>query len=232
MMSKTHLFIVVVILGLALPACGLISPPEPTPTFTPEPTPTNTPEGPAELPDFTLTGPPEWEQFTTSEFSIWLPPNWRGGDSGFDVEELMDDIIEEIPEFAEFSQQIQANPDMFIFWGIDLESSPGYLTNFSIAQESLPNFVTVQDYIDLTLGQLPDVMTIIETNTYMKRDYQAGEIILDWEVFEREIQQILFLLRTESSMYLLTFATGSAEFDQRIPVFRQIFEYFEVATGP
>jgi hypothetical protein len=193
---------------------------------------THTVELVVQPPQFSLIGPPEWQQSTTSEFSIWLPPSWVGGDTGIDMADLMDEIEAEIPEIAEFTQQIRNNPDLFIFWGFDRDSEEEFLTNLNITRETVPNSITVQDYVDVATSQLPEMMTIVSTNTYMKGDYQAGEIVIEWVVSGQEIQQILFLLKSEATMYAMTCSTGSSIYDQRISVFRQIFEFFEVATGP
>jgi hypothetical protein len=183
-------------------------------------------------PEFTLTGPSDWSHFTNTEISVWLPPGWRGGDSGIDMDELVAEMDEQIPEIAEFTQQIRQNPDLFIFWGFDLSTEADFLTNMNITRESVPNYITVQDYIDAATSQLPDIMTIMATDTYTRGDYQAGEILIEWVVSGQQIRQILFLLKSESTMYAITCSTGSGEFDQRIGDFRQIFEYFEVAGAP
>lgn len=199
---------------------------EPTqqPTYTTEPV--------VEQPDFYLTGPSDWSHFTNTQISVWLPPGWRGGDSGIDMDQLVNEMDAEIPELAEFTQQIRQNPDLFIFWGFDLSTEAEFLTNMNITHETIPNYITVQDYIDAATSQLPDIMSIVSTDTYAKGDYQAGEVIIEWMVSGQQIRQILFLLKSESTMYAITCSTGSNEFNQRIDVFRQIFDLIEVAGGP
>lgn len=218
-----------VLLLVLLTGCDLISPPEPTPTptFTPVPTATNTPV--PVIPEYTRVGPPDWWQFSTYDFSIWLPPSWRGGDADIDVDEMMDEIATVVPEMEELAQQVREHPELFVFMGFDLGSTPNFMTNINITRESIPGFLRVGDYLDIVFDQWPDIITILSSDTYMKGDYEAGEAIIRWNVGGQEIQQILFLQKSGPMIYVMTLSTGESEFEERIETFRQIFEYFELA---
>lgn len=227
--------------AILLSGCDLLSPPEPTPTatftpeptatFTPEPSATNTAEPAAVQPEFSLLGPPGWQQFTTAETSIWMPPSWQGGVPGADLERILEAMEEANPDFAQYAAAIRANPDAFLFWGYDLESELNFLTNINIVTERIPSSITVAQYIDVVTQQLPAIYAIISTDTYPKGGYQAGEIVSQVEIEGSLIGQITFILRGERAIYALTLTTAMDEFDQRIETFRQIFEYFELAPG-
>lgn len=220
--------------GLMLPACDVNSPPDSTlsPTFTIGPTAAFTPQQPAantvepavQPPQFNLEGPPGWMHFTAGEISLWLPPNWNGGDPSSELEDAN-------PDFAQYIAAIRTNSDVFLFWGYDRNSSLDFLTDVSVVKEQLPSPVTAANYIDLMTQQQPEMYTTISTATYLMGNCQAGEIVRQFEIQGTIIKQIRFILRSELGIFMLTLTTQLSEFDQRIETFRLIFELFEVAPG-
>jgi hypothetical protein len=197
----------------------------------PTPEPTFTTEAVVEQPQFTLTGPSGWSQFSNNEISIWVPGNWDGGDPSNDLDTMLDAIEEANPEFAQYSAAIRANPEAFLYWGFDLNSSNNFLTNMNLVKERVPSSITVAQYIDALTGQLPAIYNIINTDIYSKGGFQVGEIVTQVELNGSLIGQIMFIVRGDNAVYALTFTTELAQFDQREDEFRQMFDYFEIAPG-
>ncbi|MGD8821855.1 MAG: toll/interleukin-1 receptor domain-containing protein [Anaerolineales bacterium] len=197
--------------------------PTPQATFTTEPV--------VEQPEFSLTGPSDWGHYTTNEISLWMPPNWQGGDPSADLPAMLDAIEEANPDFAQYAAAIRANPDAFLYWGYDLNSTASFLTNMNIVTERVPSSITVNQYIDLLSQQLPAMYEIVSTDIYSKNGYQVGELVSQVEMGGAQVGQIMFILRGDNAVYALTFSTQLNEFNQRVETFRQIFEYFEIAPG-
>jgi hypothetical protein len=196
---------------------------------TPEVTHTTAPV--VEQPEFNLTGPSDWSQYTNSQISLWVPPNWDGGDPSNDLDMMIEAIEEANPDFAQYADAIRANPEAFLYWGFDSNSSVDFLTNMNIVTERVPSSVTVAQYIDILTNQLPAIYNIISTDIYSKDGYPVGEIISQVELQGSQIGQIMFVLRGDNSIYAITFTTELSQFDQRVETFRQIFDYFEIAPG-
>ena len=197
----------------------------------PEAEATNTPEPVVVGPEFSLTGPSDWGHYTTNDISIWVPSNWQGGDPSNDLDTMLDAIEEANPDFAQYADAIRANPEAFLYWGYDLNSTANFLTNMNIVKERVPSSITVAQYIDLLTQQLPAMYTILSTDIYSKGGYQVGEIVSQVEMQGSQIGQIMFILRGDNSIFAMTFTTELSQFDQRVETFRQIFEYFEIAPG-
>jgi hypothetical protein len=207
-----------------LTGCGLadlISPPTPTPvppTETPLPTPTPEPEGP--------TG---FEKFEAGGIELWLPESFEGGDLSENLDVVLAGLEELGPAFEQQAQLISQNPDMFVFFGMDTEIGPsGFGTNVNIGTAEGDASVSIQMFIDATIAQLPPVMSVVGSEVLTINEYPSGKIELAYDLEGTSIHQLIYIIQPDSTVWIVTYTTSEAEFEQRAPDFELSINSFKV----
>ncbi len=231
-----HLMLLGAVLG-----CGQLSTPESMPTAqssaTTEPAPTITTTAttestatsqPSATPEPTATTQPStaqmpgWKKFEVSGAEIWLPESYEGGD----LRENLDLIVEALrnlgPDFEPMAQAIEQNPSLYVLWAFDMEVGPsGFLTNVTITNERVLSVVTVDTYLDIGLSQFPPQFEIVSRDIIMLGDYQAGRVLIDFELYGVVARQLLYVVKDGTMMWNIAFATGADEYWERLPDFEQ-----------
>lgn len=212
-----YLFIIMVMVLLL--ACGIADlTSQFSPTETPLPSPTPEPEG------F-----PGWKKFEGGGVELWLPDSYEGGDLSQDLNLILEGMRELGPDFEQFAQMLEANPDAFIIYAFDFNpDSMDFVTNVNVTKEQTLSAIQIEDYMEAALSQLPPVMEAVKTETFTVNGYDAGAIELSYPINSLQIHQRLYVIKDGGDFWLVTFSTSAAEFPQRLPDFEQTISTFKI----
>ena len=191
--------------------------PEPTPTVQP----TAIPEATATVQP-TATPIPGWEKFEGGGVALWLPQSYEGGDLDEDIDLIVDRLRSLGPDFEQMAQMIEQNPTLYVIWAFDSEVGPsGFLTNMAVTTEKVPSAITIDTYLDAAEGQFPDQLQVVERDIVSLGDREAGRLVIEFNISGVIGQEVMYVVKDGNTMWVITYATGAEEFDQRLPVFEQ-----------
>jgi len=246
-MNKRNRILLVCMLCVSVAlACGQATSPEPTavprlvspeptqvvgPTATLEPTATPVPTAttePTAIPEPTATSKPAataipgWSKFEGGGMALWLPGSYQGGNLDEDIDLVVQTLRNLGPDYEQMAQVIEQNPSMYVIWAFDSEIGPtGFLTNVSVTTERVLSAVTMDMYLDAVLEQLPAQFSVVEQGVVSLGERQAGRLVIEFDVSGVVGKELLYAVKDDGTMWIITYATGAEEFDQRLPVFEQ-----------
>jgi hypothetical protein len=153
---------------------------------------------------------------------LWLPASYEGGDLAEDVEVIVENLRRLGPDYEQIAQMIEQNPSMYAIWAFDSEvGDSGFLTNVTVTTEKVPSAVTLDTYLDAALKQLPAQFQVIKRDIITLADYQAGRLVLEFAIYGVAGKEVMYVVKDDNTMWVITFATAAKEFDQRLPAFEQ-----------
>jgi len=196
----------------------------PTPTFTPDPT---------DTPLATPTPMPGWKKFTGKSIELWLPESYEGGDVKQDLEVIVESVRRLGPDFEQTAQMIEQNPALFALWAFDSEvGESGFLTNVNVGQERIFSAITIDIYLDVMVAKLPGAWRVTEREIVSLDRYQAGRIVTQFTVYGTSGKQLVYAIKHDNTMWIITYSTHTDEYDQRLPVFEQSARTFVIQPEP
>ncbi|MFO8102399.1 MAG: hypothetical protein R6U37_09605 [Dehalococcoidia bacterium] len=170
-----------------------------------------------------ITPMPGWEKFEGEGAQLWLPQSYEGGDPGKDAAAIAESLRGLSPDFEQMAQVIEQNPSMYVIWAFDSEAGgTGFLTNAAVTQETV-SASTIDAYLDDVLNHLPLHLyfKVLERDMVTLGGSKAGRLVLEFANYGVAGKEVVYALKDGSTMWVLTFATGAAEFEERLPVFEQ-----------
>ena len=198
--TMMYLMLLVVVLG-----CGQLSTSEPIATTQPSATPI-----------------PGWEKFEGQGVELWLPESFEGGDLREDLEVIVERLRNLGPDFEPMAQMIEQNPSMYVIWVFDSEVGPsGFLTNVTITTERVLSAMTLDTYMDIALGQLPDHFQVMERGIVTLGDHQAGRVVVEFALYGVVAKELMYVIKDGTTIWAITYATGVEVFTERLPIFEQ-----------
>jgi hypothetical protein len=240
-MRIVPLMLCVLALSMAL---GCDSEPTPQPDVTPQPLPTaqvaatpelpvapspGDPSEPSLTPAPTETALPGWEKFEGGGVELWLPESYEGGDLGQNLDAAMEQLRSLGPAYEQTAQLIEQNPTMYVIWAFDAElGGTGFLTNVNVTTEQVPADITVDDYLDAAMGQLPAEFQVVERETLSIGDLPAGRLTIEFSMSGVNGKEVVYVVKDGITLWAITYATGLDEFDARWPGFQQSAQTFAV----
>ncbi len=174
-------------------------------------------------PSESATPLPGWKQFSGREVTIWLPESFTGGDPSTDLEQFITDLRAMGGHFAQSADSLAEDPSNFLLWVFDTAvGATGSMTNMTVVRDEIPAEATIEEFLDAVLEALPAEYQVAESRTVALARYpDAAKIIFETSLEGIELKEVTYLVKHGSSIYVITFATGADEFDQRAPVFDQ-----------
>ena len=151
---------------------------------------------------------------------MWLPDTWVGGDVSKDLGVIIKRLRDLGPNFEGTAQMLEQNRSAFLFWAFDSKiGDSGFLTNVNVVTEQVPSTVSIDTYLDAAIKQLPSGFRAIERGLASIGGYEAGRIVLEASISGRQIKEVLYVIKRESTVWVVTYATSAEEFDKRLPAF-------------
>lgn len=170
----------------------------------------------------TATPIPGWEKFEGGGVELWLPESYEG----LSIDEDIDVVVERLrtfgPDFEQMAQTIEQNPSMYVIWAFDSEiGDSGFLTNVAVTTEKVLSAMTIDTYLDAALKQLPAAFQVVDRDIVSLNDHQAGRLVIEFAVPGVVGREVMYAVKDDNAMWVITYATGAEEFDQRLPFFEQ-----------
>ncbi|HEM46360.1 MAG TPA: hypothetical protein ENO23_04860 [Alphaproteobacteria bacterium] len=133
------------------------------------------------------------------------------------------------PDYEQIVQMIEQNPGMFVIWAFDSKvGDAGFLTNVNLITEQVLTVITVDDYLDAAVGQFPAEFQVVERETLSIGDLPAGRLTIEFSVSGVNGKEALYVVKDGTTLWVITYATGMDEFDERWPVFQVSAQTFAI----
>lgn len=190
--------------------------------------------GRAETPESASPSIPGWEKFETDTVELWLPQRFEGLDLS---DEKLDVLVEKMralgPDFEKMAQVVKQNRTAFVMWAFDTEESDsGVLTNVNVTTGHMQAAMPMNHYLDMLAAQLPRQYRVVEQEIVSLDGHQAGRLVLEFESPEAVLKQMLYVIMSDNTVWTVNYATGTEEFDERLPVFERSIRSFRVRPQP
>ncbi len=168
----------------------------------------------------TSTPIPGWNKFEGEGIEIWLPGSYVGGDLSHDLDLILNNLRTLGPEFEAIIQLIEQNPELFLIFVTDSNVGiSGSLTNVNITTEEILSTIDLDTYIDLAVNHFPSQFNILERKIVNLGDYKAGRLLVEFQVSGIDGKELLYIIKDETTVWILTYATGKVEFAERLKEF-------------
>ncbi len=190
-----------------------------TPTRIPSPTPTK----------YEDAIPAGWKQYIEQfRYEIWFPPEYTPVDQRGKLQELIQ--IYEDGGYSEIAQLRTATLDEdvthYVLWMADTVITPlRYQTNVSIATYPLERR-TLAEYVEAQMADFPASIRFMERRAYNLGIYQAERLWLENSLPNTTLGMVMYVVRAQEDVWIITCYTHFNEFYTRVPVFDQIASTF------
>jgi hypothetical protein len=81
--------------------------------------------------------------------------------------------------------------------------------------------MTIDTYLDAALKQLPAAFQVVERDIISLDDHQAGRLVIEFTISGIVGKEVMYAVKGDNAMWVITYATAAEEFDQRLPFFEQ-----------
>jgi len=117
-------------------------------------------------------------------------------------------------------QSGRGNRSAFVIWAFDpqIEES-GSVTNVTVVSERVPSSMTLETYLGLVRKKLTKDFRVVEEGVVPLASYHAGRVVLEANLGGTRIKQIMYMVKSGSTVWVVNLATGADEFDERSPAF-------------
>jgi len=197
----------------------------PTATVTPSPTRTSTPTRtprPTQTPTPSHAMPADWQRFDFDGGAISLPDSFVGWIPGQDVdlEMLMEPLMNIDPKLMVLLGGMDLNQVDFLAFDLNLDSA-GNSTTVNILTEQLPAYLGLSAFMDLFVHYMQDLFEIVDREDLTLGDYEASRLTVRAVFAGQEVREMMYVINVDRTLWVITYATSAAEFDDRLPEFEQ-----------
>ena len=201
---------VMVLIAVSISGCG-------QPVDLPVPTP---------APTATLVA--GWKRLTNKGVSIAVPDTFVGGDLTASDQKMISDNLKQFGnDFERMAETIKQNPDLYLLYGMETEPTPsGIFTNLNVVQEKVMSAIDVAAYMQAVEKQLPQQFKIKSREETTLFGQAAGRVVLELTMANKDMTELIYLFKRGDYMYLVTYTTGSDEFEEKLPMFEQSIQTF------
>ena len=175
--------------------------------------------------------PAGWKKFTGSGVEVYLPPAFQGGDPSADVQNVVERLRALGPDYEDLAKVVEADPSAFAIWVFDSTSATsGFLTNLNVVLDRVPAGVTLKEYIDATVKQLPGDFHIASRAELRLNGREAARLVMEFTVQDVKGSQLIYLVKDPSGIWTITYSTSAAEFQTRLPDFEKSATTFRTGS--
>ena len=206
--------------------------PSPVPTSTPQPTPTIfLTETPSLTPTATIIPyeeliPPGWNQYTTENIELWVPPQFEP----VDIEKELQDTIKLYRDLGEedLASELEDNPPAIVFWF--RVSGPGnslYPANIS-AEPMLLTTGNLDDFLDHKYTDEPQQFYIVSRGEFQVGNYQARRVLLEGNLNNVYLGLAQYAIYDGTNVWIINCVSHFNEFYGWQPEFDKIARTFRL----
>lgn len=161
-----------------------------------------------------------WKMFKGGGAELWLPASYEGGDLSKDLDVVVERVRGLGPDYEAIARTMERNRSAFAIWAFDSQiGESGGVTNVTVVSERVPSSVTLETYLGLVRKKLTKDFRVVEEGVVPLASYQAGRVVLEANLGGARIKQIMYMVKSGSTVWVVNLATGADEFDQRSPAF-------------
>jgi serine/threonine-protein kinase len=172
-----------------------------------------------------------WKAIAGEGIVLSLPGNYEGGNPSTDIEKIGEQLKAIAPDYNEKIQALKRNPEAIALIAFDPQSpSVGTLTNVSITKQKATDGTTVEQYLKSAKEQLTPQYNVVEQKLVSLDQYQAGRMVAEATAGETPIKQLFYVVQDGNIVWLVTYSTTAAEFDQRLPNFEKSIRTLKFPT--
>jgi hypothetical protein len=152
---------------------------------------------------------------------LWLPEGFEGGDLANDVNVIVDRLRSLGGKYADLAAMIEQNPSALVIIAYELNPGPsGFLTNVNVTKEQVLSGMTVNTYMEAGAAQFANYgFTVLEKGLVQLDNYEAGRIVI--EATSLQAKEVMYIIKSNNTMWITTYATGISEFEDRLPMIEQ-----------
>lgn len=193
---------------------------------------------PTSIPATTLTppAPPSGDlaRYATQSIEIYLPDDYINLDADDDMTTLRNVAAEMGPDYLPFIEAVQANPDLFVLYGVRRQLNDDYtIDNFNIINEHLLVEMPLTDYVSITYQTLPDNVEMVSQEKISLDGQDVARTVLRNHTPTQTVQQVQYIFQGADKQYwILTYTTGEQYFEERLPMFEASARTFRVLPNP
>ncbi len=161
-----------------------------------------------------------WKMFKGGGAELWLPASYEGGDLSKDLDVIVERVRALGPDYEAIARTMERNRSAFVIWAFDPQiGESGGVTNVTVVRERVPSSVTLETYLGLVRKKLTKDFRVVEEGVVPLASYQAGRVVLEANLGGARIKQVMYMVKSGSTVWVANLATGADEFDQRSPAF-------------
>jgi len=161
-----------------------------------------------------------WKMFKGGGAELWLPASYEGGDLNKDLDVVVERVRALGPDYEAIARTMERNRSAFVIWAFDSQiGESGGVTSVTVVSERVPSSVTLETYLGLVRKKLTKDFRVVEEGVVPLASYQAGRVVLEANLGGTRIKQIMYMVKSGSTVWVVNLATGADEFDERSPAF-------------
>jgi hypothetical protein len=170
-----------------------------------------------------------WKKFGGAGVDVWLPDSYEGGDLTKDLPVMVEKVRALGPGYEEMARTIERNPGAFRLWAFDAKiGASGGLTNLTLVAEGVPSTVSIETYLGMVGKQLPKHYRVVEQSVAPLALYNAGRLVMEAEFGGARVRQVAYVVKSDSTMWVLNYSTPADEFDERLSSFEASAHTFSI----
>ena len=89
--------------------------------------------------------------------------------------------------------------------------------------------ITIDMIFDATIEQIPIEFETNERELFKHQGYKAGSLMLSFNINDVAVSEFFYVIKDKNQTWMITFATSTSEFSERLPEFKSIFNSIEIS---
>ncbi|MBI9048119.1 MAG: hypothetical protein JEZ00_01750 [Anaerolineaceae bacterium] len=172
-----------------------------------------------------------WQKIDTDTFEIYLPERYKGGSIDENIDQLIEYFHSMGEEYKWYADTIYLNPDTYKLMSVDTKKgSSGFITHISITSKPAMPAYSIDAAMSSVSAGLAQGYQVVDQDLIEINGYEAAQIVAEFQSNDIAGKEIIYLIKGDSKMWILTFATGADEYNSRILEFVQIVDSFRIKT--
>ena len=169
----------------------------------------------------TPTAIPGWEKFSGGGIELWMPESFEGGDLANDLDVVVERLRSLGPEYEKLAETLEQNPSAIVLLVYDTKiGASGFLTNVNVVKEKVISAMTLDMYLESSSKQMASYGFRVNEQKIIQLDnYEAGRLVVQADALKAK--GAMYVIKDKNTMWVITYATGIAEFSARVPIFEK-----------
>ena len=170
--------------------------------------------------------PPDWKQYATSRFEVWLPPQFESVNAVIEREGRITSYREQGYEFL--AQKLESGTFDYRFWfNFPQPDTNAYGTNIIVTEDVLPT-LTLDEYVDEAYGNGLEGFEVSNRQEFTVQDLEARRIVLDANLSGNAISVAEYVITDGVNLWIISCGASLEEFFTRLPEFDRVARSFRL----